>query len=79
MMIQADRSGVFKYGTLASEIAIRVEADGFQSMDTTLLLVAGTQMTIELFLQPRSVSTNEIHQLPVAFVYPNPFSTTTSR
>lgn len=78
MMIQADRSGVFKYGTLASEIAIRVEADGFQSMDTTLLLVAGTQMTIELFLQPRSVSTSEIHQLPVAFVYPNPFSTTTS-
>ena len=76
--ISADRSGVFKYGTLASEITIRVEADGFQPMDTTLLLVAGTQMTIELLLQPRSVSINDIPQLPAALIYPNPFSNKTT-
>jgi len=75
--ISADRSGIFKYGTVAEEINIKVVAEGFQAIGTTLVLAQGTQVNIDLFLQSRSVSTNELAKLPVALAYPNPFSTKT--
>ena len=73
--IIADRSGIFKYGILAAEINIKVLGEGFQGIDTTLLLTQDSQGILDLFLQPISVSTNEVNKLPAAFVYPNPFHT----
>jgi len=77
--IVADRSGVFKYGSLEEELNIKVEAEGYRtSGELTILLESGMQETLDILLQPRSVSIKQIDELPTTSFFPNPFYTKTT-
>ena len=70
---QTDANGEIAWATLESNLALAISLEGYQSKDTMLQLTQGEQLTAEITLLSRTVSTTEVLPIVAPTIYPNPF------